>query len=250
MPEETCADSVAARRRNRSVNDEAFIFSGNCGQRRPRHGQKWVRLLIGVIEAGDEVIPHLFELGIGVGMFEEEVSLAELKLKEGTHFGVVSEGQEVLQQVEIVMLEVEAGGWLVLEGVGLAKTTLLASIRLTPFVDMCNNVLQIGDAIACGGQSIITEVGCLYFGIVGQHTATGFAIETAWIGLVLVDERTIGCVIGEVGVASLDGIDVVGTEDGGKDIGHSIAWLCYIVEAGVVHDAGCGTEGFTEGGVT
>ena len=129
-----------------------------------------------MIKTSNEVVPHFFELGVGAGMFEEEVSLAELELKEGTHFGVVSEGQEVLQQVEIVMLEVEAGGWLVLEGVGLAKKTPLGIIRLTPFVDMCDNVLQIGDAIACGGQSIITEVGCLYFGIVGQDAATGFSI--------------------------------------------------------------------------
>ena len=28
MPEETCADRVEARRRNRSVNDEAFIILG------------------------------------------------------------------------------------------------------------------------------------------------------------------------------------------------------------------------------
>ena len=32
MPEETCADRVEARRRNRSVNDEAFIiFFGVVG---------------------------------------------------------------------------------------------------------------------------------------------------------------------------------------------------------------------------
>ena len=45
-----------------------------------------------MIKTSNEVVPHFFELGIGVGMFEEEVSLAELELKEGTHFGVVSEG--------------------------------------------------------------------------------------------------------------------------------------------------------------
>ena len=202
-----------------------------------------------MIKTSNEVVPHFFELGVGAGMFEEEVSLAELELKEGTHFGVVSEGQEVLQQVEIVMLEVDAGGWLVLEGVGLAKKTLLGIIRLTPFVDMCDNVLQVGNTVTCGGQCIITEVRCLYFGIVRQDTATGFSIETAWIGLMLVDERTIGCVIGKVGVACLNSIDVVGPEDGGEDIGHTIAWLGHIVEAGIVHDAGCGTEGFTEGGV-
>ena len=45
-----------------------------------------------MIKTSNEVVPYLFELGIGAGMFEEEVSLAELEFKEGTHFGVVSEG--------------------------------------------------------------------------------------------------------------------------------------------------------------
>ena len=74
------------------------------------------------------------------------------------------------------MLEVEAGGWLVLKGVGLAKKTLLGIIRLTPFVDMCGNVLQVGNTVTSGGKCIITEVGCLYFGIVGQDAATSFSI--------------------------------------------------------------------------
>ena len=64
-----------------------------------------------------------------------------------------------------------------------------------------------------------------------------------------IDEGNVGVIVWKIGVACLDGIDVVWTEDGGKDIGHSIAWLGHIVEAGIVHDAGCGTEGFTEGGV-
>ena len=49
-------------------------------------------VLIGVIKTSNEVVPHFFELGVGVGMFEEEIALAELEVEEGTHFGVVSEG--------------------------------------------------------------------------------------------------------------------------------------------------------------
>ena len=65
-----------------------------------------------------------------------------------------------------------------------------------------------------------------------------------------IDEGNVGVIVGKVGVACLDGIDVVWTEDGGKDIGHSIAWLGYVVEAGIVHDTGRSSEGFAEGGVT
>ena len=45
-----------------------------------------------MIKTSNEVVPHFFELGVGAGMFEEEIALAELEVEEGTHFGVVSEG--------------------------------------------------------------------------------------------------------------------------------------------------------------
>ena len=43
-----------------------------------------------MIKTSNEVVPHFFELGVGAGMFEKEVALAELEVEEGTRFGVVS----------------------------------------------------------------------------------------------------------------------------------------------------------------
>lgn len=90
MPEETCAERDVARRRKRRVNDEAFIILGWLAIVNYSDYINYSDYKLFMIKTSNEVAPHSFELGVGVGMFEEEVALAELEVEEGTHFGVVS----------------------------------------------------------------------------------------------------------------------------------------------------------------
>ena len=211
------------------------------------------------MEASDEFFSHLFQFNVGGRMFEEEVALAELEIKEGAYFGIVAKGQEMAEQVEVVTLEVEARGGHAFERVGviegivrvsLGGKTIVGVVGMMPKANVGDNVLQVSYAIACGSQGIVAEVRGLHIGIGGHDATSGLAIKVAWFGLVSVDECTISGIVGEVSVACLNGINVVGTENGWENIGHSIAWLGYIIETGIVHDTGRGTKSFAKGGVT
>ena len=80
------------------------------------------------------------------------------------------------EQVEVIALEVEARGGHSFEGVGVIEGIVRVSfggkkivsvIGVTPFLDMGNDVLQVGDTVACRGEGIVAQVGSLHFGIIG-----------------------------------------------------------------------------------
>ena len=128
-------------------------------------------------------------------------------------------------------------------GVVQARSLLVGLVFLAgggPLQNIVHSHFQVFDAIGGGIHGIVAEVfaKCTRIDGIARRLSLAVAVERAGVGLEqCIEVLTLGFGRHRAipAVAILDGKQVVGA-DVRSELRHSVAWLSYVVIAGIVHD--------------
>ena len=113
-------------------------------------------------------------------------------------------------------------------------------IGACPRFELGHDALEVGYAIAGTLHAVVAKVFAEGPGVDSRPVVLCLAVAVFLASMSLEEfgKRLLGfCLRGVPAVAPFDGHEVVGTYVGGEH-GHAVAWLRYVVEACIVHDAG------------